>query len=104
MAPRVNFLSSGLFRECLYQRDYKCLITVTFDLQRLGKCSCFGNSWHFFNKEKNFPFQMQMNLVKNCSIKNDLIKKCKNLLVIMFDSFSPTLKQLLKLFYKANQD
>ena len=43
MAPRINFLSSGLFRECLHHRDYKCLITVTFDLQRLGKFSCFGN-------------------------------------------------------------
>ena len=32
MAPRVNFLSSGLFQECFYHRDYKCLITVTFDL------------------------------------------------------------------------
>ena len=37
MAERVNFLSSGLFRVCLYQRGYKCLITVTLDLQRLGE-------------------------------------------------------------------
>ena len=36
MPPSINFLSSGLLRECLYQRDYKCLITVIFDLQRLG--------------------------------------------------------------------
>ena len=47
MAPRVNFLNSDLFRECLYQRDYTFLITGTFDLQSLGKCSCFGNTIRF---------------------------------------------------------
>ena len=29
--------------DIIYQKEYNCLIKVTFDLQKLGKNSCFGN-------------------------------------------------------------